>query len=109
RLGNTVSHCRGVVYAASIMGVTGTRGQVSTSAPALGARLRQVPDLPLGGGLGGRDGTPAGSVAGSADGGGGGGGPSRGPLEAPDEATGLAALRQLSAELSAGVRAPHRG
>ncbi len=109
RLLNAVSHCRGFVYAASIMGVTGTREQVSTSAPALVARLRQVTDLPVGVGLGVRDGAQAASVAGYADGVVVGSALIRCLLEAPDEAQGLAALRELSAELAAGVRAPERG
>jgi tryptophan synthase alpha chain len=91
------------------MGVTGTREQVSTSAPALVARLRQVTDLPVGVGLGVRDGAQAASVAGYADGVVVGSALIRCLLEAPDEASGLAALRELSTELSAGVRAPQRG
>jgi tryptophan synthase alpha chain len=109
RLRNTVSHSKGFVYAASIMGVTGTREQVSNSASALVARLRQVTDLPVGVGLGIRDGAQAASVAGYADGVIVGSALIRCLLEAPDEESGLSALRELSAELAAGVRAPDRG
>jgi tryptophan synthase alpha chain len=109
RLVQAVSHCRGFVYAASIMGVTGTREQVSNSAPALVARLRAVTDLPIGVGLGVRDGAQAASVAGYADGVIVGSALIRCLLEAPDEESGLSALRKLSAELAAGVRSPGRG
>jgi tryptophan synthase alpha chain len=109
RLVNTVSHSRGFVYAASIMGVTGTREQVSNSAPGLVARLRQVTDLPIGVGLGVRDGAQAAAVAGYADGVVVGSALIRCLLDAPDEDSGLLALRKLSGELAAGVRAPERG
>jgi tryptophan synthase alpha chain len=70
------------------------------------ARLRQVTDLPIGVGLGVRDGAQVAAVAGYADGVVVGSALIRCLLEAPDEASGLAALRELSAELAAGVRAP---
>jgi tryptophan synthase alpha chain len=108
RLVRTAAHCRGFVYAASIMGVTGAREQVSNAAPALVARLRQVTDLPVGVGLGVRDGAQAAAVAGYADGVIVGSALVRCLLEAPDEESGLAALRELSAELAAGVRSPER-
>jgi tryptophan synthase alpha chain len=108
RLRITASHSKGFVYAASIMGVTGTREQVSNSASALVARLRQVTDLPVGVGLGIRDGVQAASVAGYADGVIVGSALIRCLLEAPDEQSGLSALRELSAELAAGVRNPER-
>jgi tryptophan synthase alpha chain len=108
RLVRTVTHCRGFVYAASIMGVTGARDQVSNAAPALVARLRQVTDLPVGVGLGVRDGAQAAAVAGYADGVIVGSALIRCLLEAPDEGSGLAALRNLSADLAAGVRSPER-
>jgi tryptophan synthase alpha chain len=108
RLRNTVRHSKGFVYAASIMGVTGTREQVSNSAPGLVARLRQVTDLPIGVGLGVRDGAQVAAVAGYADGVVVGSALIRCLLEAPDEVSGLAALRELTAELAAGVRAPAR-
>ena len=104
RLRNAVAHSRGFVYAASIMGVTGTREQVSNSAPRLVSRLRQVTDLPIGVGLGVRDGGQAAAVVEYADGVIVGSALIRCLLEAPDEASGLAALRALSAELAAGVR-----
>jgi tryptophan synthase alpha chain len=42
----------GFVYAASLMGVTGTRNSISHSAQDLVARIRQVTDLPIAVGLG---------------------------------------------------------
>ena len=108
RLRNTVAHSKGFVYAASIMGVTGTREQVSASAPRLVSRLREITDLPVGVGLGVRDSAQAAAVAGYADGVVVGTALIRCMLDADDEASGLAALRKLSADLAAGVRNPLR-
>jgi tryptophan synthase alpha chain len=108
RLARTAGSSRGFVYAASIMGVTGTREQVSQSAPVLVSRLRQITDLPIGVGLGVRDSAQAAAVAGYADGVIVGTALIRCVLDAPDEAAGLAALRELSADLAAGVRRPAR-
>ena len=53
RLRSTTAACRGFVYAASTMGVTGTRATVSDAAEKLVARTRAVaPDLPVCVGLG---------------------------------------------------------
>jgi tryptophan synthase alpha chain len=49
------------------MGVTGVRDQVSSSAPELVARCRQVTDLPIGVGLGVRTGEQAAEIAEYAD------------------------------------------
>jgi tryptophan synthase alpha chain len=58
---------RGFVYAASTMGVTGTRDTVSNRAEELVARTRQHTDLPVAVGLGVSNGTQAAEVAGYAD------------------------------------------
>ena len=58
---------RGFVYAASTMGVTGTRDTVSNRAEELVARTRQHTDLPVGVGLGVSNGAQAAEVAGYAD------------------------------------------
>ncbi|SNT53589.1 tryptophan synthase, alpha chain [Asanoa hainanensis] len=109
RLAMTVAHCRGFVYATALMGVTGAREQTSTAAPTLVARVRAVnPDLPVGVGLGVRDGAQAAEVGSFADGVIVGSALIRCVLDAPDEASGLTALRSLSAELAAGVRAVRR-
>ena len=108
RLAGAAAASRGFVYAASIMGVTGTREQVSASAPRLVARLREVTDLPIGVGLGVRDSTQAAAVAGYADGVIVGTALIRCLLDAADEASGLDALRRLATDLAAGVRHPQR-
>jgi tryptophan synthase alpha chain len=109
RLAMTVAHCRGFVYATALMGVTGAREQTSTAAPTLVARIRAVnPDLPVGVGLGVRDGAQAAEVGSFADGVIVGSALVRCVLEAGDQASGLSALRSLSAELAAGVRAVKR-
>jgi tryptophan synthase alpha chain len=105
RIAMTVEHCRGFVYATSIMGVTGAREQTSSAAPELVARVRAVSDIPVGVGLGVRDGAQAGEVGRFADAVIVGSALIRCVLEAPDEAAGLDALRTLSADLAAGVRA----
>lgn len=68
RLASTVDSCRGFVYAASTMGVTGARGAVSNAAPELCGRVREYSDIPIGVGLGVRDGDQAAEIAGYADG-----------------------------------------
>ena len=104
RLTMTAAHCRGFVYATSVMGVTGAREQTSSAAPALVERLRRVTDRPIGVGLGVRDGDQAAAVAGYADGVIVGSALVRCLLDAPDLDTGLTALRALSTDLAAGVR-----
>lgn len=59
---------RGFVYAASTMGVTGTRTQVGNRAEDLVARTRRLTDLPVAVGLGVSDGNQAAEVARFADG-----------------------------------------
>jgi tryptophan synthase alpha chain len=59
---------RGFVYAASTMGVTGTRAAVGNRAEELVARTRALTDLPVAVGLGVSDGDQAAEVARFADG-----------------------------------------
>lgn len=59
---------KGFVYAASTMGVTGARDQVSNLAPELVARVRQCTDLPIAVGLGVSNGSQAAEIAEYADG-----------------------------------------
>ena len=47
RLVNATAASRGFVYAASLMGVTGTRESVGSAAESLVARTREVTDLPV--------------------------------------------------------------
>jgi tryptophan synthase alpha chain len=105
RLAMTVEHCRGFVYATSVMGVTGAREQTSNLAPALVARVRAAdPEIAVAVGLGVRDGNQAAEVASYADGVIVGSALVRCVLDAPDQASGLDALRALSADLADGVR-----
>ncbi|WP_395726712.1 tryptophan synthase subunit alpha [Nakamurella sp.] len=67
RIALTTAAGGGFVYAASVMGVTGARDQVSTAAPELVARCRTVTDLPIGVGLGVRTGDQARQIAEYAD------------------------------------------
>jgi tryptophan synthase alpha chain len=94
----------GFVYAASTMGVTGARAQVSSAAPALVARTRQLTDLPIAVGLGVSTGEQARDVAGYADGVIVGSAFVKRILDAPDHASARADVGALAAELAAGVR-----
>ena len=98
--------CRGFVYAASTMGVTGTRAAVSDAAEKLVARTRAVaPELAVCVGLGVSNGDQAAEVASYADGVIVGSALVRCLLDAPDEKAGAKAVGALAAELAAGVRA----
>jgi tryptophan synthase alpha chain len=69
RLASTTAACRGFVYAASTMGVTGTRATVGDAAEKLVTRTRAVaPDLAVCVGLGVSNGAQAAEVAAFADG-----------------------------------------
>lgn len=104
RIALTVAACRGFVYAASTMGVTGTRAAVGTAAATLVARTRRVTDLPVAVGLGVSSGNQAAEVAAFADGVIVGSAFVRLLLDAPDEASGVKAVAALAAELADGVR-----
>jgi tryptophan synthase alpha chain len=104
RLAMTTAACRGFVYAASVMGVTGAREQTSDAAPALVERVRRVTAVPVAVGLGVRDGTQAAHVAGYADGVIVGSALVGCLLDAQSPGAGVAALRTLTADLAAGVR-----
>lgn len=104
RLAMTAASCRGFVYAASTMGVTGTREAVSSVAPALVARVRAVSDRPVAVGLGVSTRAQAAEVASYADAVIVGSAFVRALLDAPDPAAGAKAAQALAAELAAGVR-----
>jgi len=104
RLASTTAHCRGFIYATSVMGVTGARAAASPLAPALVSRVREVTDLPVGVGLGVSDGQQAATVAGYADGVIVGSAFVRCLLDADSESAGVEALRALTEDLAAGVR-----
>jgi tryptophan synthase alpha chain len=96
-------HCRGFVYAASLMGITGTRAAVSSDAHALVARTRKHTDLPVAVGLGVSTKEQAAEVAAFADGGIVGAAFVRRLLDAADPAQAISAVRQLTEELAAGT------
>jgi len=104
RLPVVTSKCGGFVYAASMMGVTGTRTSVSSSAAELVARVRTTTDTPISVGLGVSNREQARSVAGYADGVIVGSAFINALVEAPDEASGLRAVKDLAQELALGVR-----
>jgi tryptophan synthase alpha chain len=100
RLRMTAQASRGFVYVASTMGVTGLRTSVGDAAKILVDRTRQVTDLPLCVGLGVSTAAQASEVAGFAD------GVIVGTafVRALGDG-GVPAVRDLAAELAAGVRA----
>jgi tryptophan synthase alpha chain len=104
RIASTLSACRGWVYAASTMGVTGARALTSSAAPALVERVRAARALPVGVGLGVSSGAQAAEVAAYADGVIVGSALVRCLLDSSDAAAGTAAVGALTAELVAGVR-----
>ncbi|WP_436756852.1 tryptophan synthase subunit alpha [Streptosporangium sp. V21-05] len=104
RIKAVADSCTGFVYAASLMGVTGARASVGEAAQGLVERTRPHTSLPVCVGLGVGTGRQAAEVAGYADGVIVGSAFIRRVLDAPDENSGLAAVRELGAELAAGVR-----
>ena len=107
RLRSTAAACRGFVYAASTMGVTGARASVGDTAETLVARTRAVTDSPVCVGLGVSTRAQAAQVASFADGVIVGSALVRCLTDAGargDRTGGLVALRALAGELAAGVR-----
>jgi tryptophan synthase alpha chain len=102
RLASTTAVCRGFVYAASTMGVTGTRATVGHAAEKLVARTRAAaPELAVCVGLGVSNGAQAAEVAGFAD------GVIVGSAYVREllAGRGAAGVRALSKDLAEGVRA----
>jgi tryptophan synthase alpha chain len=97
--------CRGFVYAASVMGITGARATVSDQAAGLVGRVKAVTSLPVAVGLGVRDARQAAEVAGFADGVIVGSAFVQRLLDAPTFSDGIVALRHLAGDLAEGVRA----
>jgi tryptophan synthase alpha chain len=98
RLAKTVEATRGFVYAASTMGVTGARDAVSSAAPELVARIKEVSDVPVGVGLGVRSREQAAEIGAYAD------GVIVGSALVSALKDGLAAVQALTEELAEGVR-----
>ncbi|MBK9741382.1 MAG: tryptophan synthase subunit alpha [Actinobacteria bacterium] len=103
RITTVCSVTSGFVYAASTMGVTGARSEVSSAAPALVARTRRLTSLPIAVGLGVSTGAQAHEVAAYADGVIVGSAFVRRILDAVDHASALARVGDLAAELAVGV------
>ncbi len=104
RLAKITAAGSGFVYAASLMGVTGTRESVGQEAQELVRRTRAVTELPVCVGLGVSNARQAQEVAQFADGVIVGSAFVKRLLDAPDLESGLAAVRTLAGELAAGVR-----
>jgi tryptophan synthase alpha chain len=104
RIRATTRACRGFVYAASTMGVTGARAAVGDAAEILVRRTRAVTDLPVCVGLGVSSGDQAAQVAAFADGVIVGSAFVRALLDAPSPEDGVRAVEKLAAELADGVR-----
>jgi tryptophan synthase alpha chain len=96
--------CRGFVYAVSLMGITGTREALSSSAADVVSRIREHTSLPAAVGVGVSTGAQAREVAGFADGVIVGSAYVRRLAEAATADEAIAAVRDLTADLSAGVR-----
>ena len=109
RIEAVTARCRGFVYAASLMGITGAREAVSDLATGLVSKVRECTSLPVAVGLGVRDGAQAAQVAGFADGVIVGSAFVQRLLSAPDPEAGVTAVRDLAADLAAGVRAASPG
>ena len=107
RLARIAKACRGFVYAASLMGITGARDAVSGQAAGLVQRIRPHTELPVAVGLGVSSGAQAAQVAAFADGVIVGSAFVRRLLDAADSGGAVAAtdaITEFTAELSAGVR-----
>jgi tryptophan synthase alpha chain len=105
RIARIADACRGFVYAASLMGITGARATVSDEAAGLVSRVRAATRLPVAVGLGVRDAVQAAQVASFADGVIVGSAFVQRLLDAPDPGAGIAAITDLAGELATGVRA----
>jgi tryptophan synthase alpha chain len=104
RLTQVTSKTGGFVYAASVMGVTGARTNVSVDASALVARVKKTTSLPVSVGLGVSTREQAKQVAAYADGVIVGSAFIKLLLNAKSEQEGLDAISALAKELALGVR-----
>ena len=104
RLAQVTKLCTGFIYAASIMGVTGTRTSVSSQAKDLVTRIRKFSNLPVAVGLGVSNREQAKEVAQYADGVIVGSAFIKLILANTDKQKALADVKQLAQQLSEGVR-----
>jgi tryptophan synthase alpha chain len=104
RMPRVTSQCSGFIYAASLMGVTGTRDSVSGDARSLVERIRATSDLPVAVGLGVSTADQAREVAQYADGVIVGSAFIRQIQESATLEEGCLKVRELARSLSEGVR-----
>jgi tryptophan synthase alpha chain len=104
RIAMTTAACRGFVYAAAVMGVTGARTTTSDLAGPLVARAKTVTDTPVAVGLGVSNGDQAAEIATYADGVIVGSAFVRCLLDHDDTSQALDALTALTDDLAQGVR-----
>jgi tryptophan synthase alpha chain len=104
RIEQITAVCRGFVYAASLMGITGTRAAVSSGAATLVERTREHTGVPVAVGLGVSNAAQAKEVAGFADGVIVGTAFVRRLAAAQDAEQAIADVRTLTADLAHGVR-----
>jgi len=103
RIAITADAASGFVYAAAVMGVTGARDQVGSSARELVERTRAATSLPICVGLGVSSGRQAAEIAEFADGVIVGSAFVRALLDAPTPAAGIDRVRALAVDLRSGV------
>ena len=103
RLEKVVANCGGFVYAASIMGVTGARAQVSSAAEELVERVRNFTKLPISVGLGVSTPEQAAGVAKYANGVIVGSAFINAVQKAPTFEAGLEAVKKLAQDLKSGI------
>ena len=103
RLEKVLSNCGGFVYAASLMGVTGARAQVSDAAKILVERARKFTKLPISVGLGVSTPEQAAGVAKYADGVIVGSAFINAVQQAPNLEAGLVAVKDLAQRLKASI------
>jgi tryptophan synthase alpha chain len=104
RVAMTTAACRGFVYAAAVMGVTGARATTSDLAEPLVVRAKAVTATPVAVGLGVSNGDQAAEIASYADGVIVGSAFVRCLLDHDDLTQGLTALTSLTDDLARGVR-----
>lgn len=106
RLKKVADATSGFIYAASLMGVTGTRSALSGSARELVSRVRKVTSLPIAVGLGVSNAEQAREIVSFADGVIVGSAFIKLVLESPNEKEAVEKVRVLAAELAQAVRQP---
>ena len=104
RIEKVSKECAGFIYAASLMGVTGTRESVSVDASSLVERIRKFSKLPVSVGLGVSNAEQAKAVAKYSDGVIVGSAFIKTIQEAKDFDTGLKNVRELASKLREGVK-----